>query len=93
MHGVHERELHAQSAGSMQHACFTRGFNTATRLAPRASAAGLFALRVTRRGRLLAWRFGELKGTWKMKKKKRFKNVDSWAKGTFGMAKMNPKKR
>ena len=29
MHGVHERELHAQSAGSMQHACFTRGFNTA----------------------------------------------------------------
>ena len=29
MHGVHERELHAQSAGSMQHACLTRGFNTA----------------------------------------------------------------
>ena len=29
MHGVHERELHAQSAGSMQHACFTGGFNTA----------------------------------------------------------------
>jgi hypothetical protein len=29
MHGVHERELHAQSAGSMQHACFTRGSNTA----------------------------------------------------------------
>ena len=58
MHCVHEHELHAPSAGSMQHAC-TRGSNTARAL-PAGRGGIVYASRYPPRplGGLEAWRFG-----------------------------------